>query len=84
MRKFLGGIYSFYRDGFQRMTVGKTLWKLIFIKLFVMFAILKVFFFPNYLNTNFSTEEEKADHVAKQLTRGVGKTIMSNNGGDNG
>jgi len=49
------------------MTVGKTLWAIALIKLFIMFAILKVFFFPNFLNTNFKTDEEKANHVSKEL-----------------
>ena len=61
-------IYRFYLDGFTRMTVGKTLWKIIFIKLFVMFAILKLFFFPDFLHTNFSTDQQRADHVIHQLT----------------
>ena len=61
-------IFRFYRDGFRRMTLGKTLWKIILIKLFIMFAVLKMFFFPNYLNTNFSTDQERADHVIEQLT----------------
>ena len=60
-------IFSFYRDGFARMTVGKTLWKIIFIKLFVMFAVLKFFFFPNYLNTNFETDKQRGDYVMEQL-----------------
>ncbi len=50
------------------MTVGKTLWKIIFIKLFIMFAVLKVFFFPDFLQTNFSTDQQRADHVIEQLT----------------
>lgn len=62
-------ICTLYRDGFKQMTVGRTLWKLIFIKLFIMFAILKVFFFPNFLKANFDTDQERAEHVAKQLTR---------------
>ncbi|PHR25910.1 MAG: DUF4492 domain-containing protein [Desulfotalea sp.] len=64
-------VYRFYADGFRRMTVGKTLWKIILIKLFVMFAVLKIFFFPNYLKTNFSTDQQRADHVIEQLTRSV-------------
>jgi hypothetical protein len=60
-------LYVFYRDGFQNMTVGKTLWAIALLKLFIMFAILKVFFFPNYLNTNFKTDEEKSNHVSKEL-----------------
>ncbi len=64
-------IYKFYRDGFTKMTVGKTLWKIIFFKLFIMFAVLKLFFFPNYLKSNFTTEQQRADHVIEQLTQVV-------------
>lgn len=64
-----GKVFRFYRDGFKRMTLGKSLWKIILIKLFVMFAILKLFFFPNYLSTNFSTDEERANHVLEQITK---------------
>jgi len=64
-------IYRFYLDGFRRMTLGKTLWKIIFIKLFVMFAVLKLFFFPDFLQTNFSNDQQRADHVIHQLTGSV-------------
>lgn len=49
------------------MTVGKTLWTVIIIKLFIMFAILRLFFFPDFLKTNFETDEERAEHVKKEL-----------------
>jgi len=62
-------LYSFYRDGFRNMTVGKTLWLLVIIKLFIMFAILKVFFFPNYLKSNFDNEESRANHVRQELIK---------------
>ena len=39
-------IFRFYYDGFRSMTVGKKLWIIILIKLFIMFVILKIFFFP--------------------------------------
>ena len=42
-------IFRFYYDGFRQMTLGRTLWAIILIKLFIIFAILKVFFFPNFL-----------------------------------
>ncbi len=64
-------IYSFYRDGFKGMTLGKQLWKIIFIKLFVMFVILKLFFFPNFLSTNFETNDEKASFVLEQMTNNL-------------
>ncbi|SHO46452.1 DUF4492 domain-containing protein [Desulfopila aestuarii] len=64
-------VYRFYKEGFQRMTLGKTLWKIILIKLVVMFAVLKLFFFPNYLNTNFETDEQRAEHVIERITSPV-------------
>jgi hypothetical protein len=51
------------------MTIGKKLWGIICIKLFVMFAVLKVFFFPNFLNSNFATDEERGNHVMEQLIK---------------
>lgn len=67
-------VYQLYRDGLRSMTVGKTLWKIIFVKLFTMVAVLKIFFFPDFLHTNFSTDEQRADHVIGQITRPVQKS----------
>lgn len=69
MQNYLVKIFRFYKEGFSRMTLGKTLWKIILIKLVVMFAVLKLFFFPNYLKTNFSTDQERADYVIEQITK---------------
>lgn len=38
-------VIRFYVEGFREMTVGRTLWAVILVKLFIMFAVLKVFFF---------------------------------------
>ena len=51
------------------MTVGKKLWIIILIKLFIMFVILKVFFFRDFLGTKFKTDKERSDYVIEQLTR---------------
>lgn len=59
-------IYRFYRDGFREMTVGKTLWAVILIKLFVMFVILRLLFFPSVMS-QFDTPEQKSDHILEQL-----------------
>ena len=68
-------IYIFYKEGFQNMTVGRTLWAVVLIKLFIMFAILKVFFFPNFLNSKFEKEEEKANYVNTELVERSAATI---------
>jgi len=67
--KFFKSVYYLYYDGFVNMRVGKTLWMLIAIKLFVMFAIIKWLFFPNILKENFSTDEERSEYILQQLTK---------------
>lgn len=52
------------------MTIGKYLWIIILIKLFIMFAILKVFFFKGELS-QYDTKEEKSRHVIEQLIEKV-------------
>lgn len=66
---FIKRIIFFYLDGFKSMTLGKSLWILIIIKLFIMFAILKAFFFPNLLNTLYNNDEDKAQHVRTELLK---------------
>jgi len=39
---------------------------LILVKLFILFVVLKIFFFPRYLN-QFDTKAEKEDYVSKEL-----------------
>jgi len=69
MIKYLKKIYLFYLEGFTTMPRwGKQVWLVILIKLFVMFVILKIFFFPNFLNTNFKTDVDRSNHVLENLT----------------
>ncbi|MFH1118587.1 MAG: DUF4492 domain-containing protein [Bacteroidota bacterium] len=66
--KIFSRIFFFYYEGFKSMTIGRTLWAIILIKLFIMFAILKIFFFPDFLKTNFDSDEDRSDYVIEQLT----------------
>jgi hypothetical protein len=61
-----------YVDGFRSMRLGRTLWKVILIKLLIMFGVLKLFFFPDFLHTNFATDAQRADFVLDQITRSAG------------
>lgn len=63
----LNRIIDLYVDGFKNMTIGKPLWAIILIKLFIMFAILKVFFFPDLLSSKFTNDEDKAQYVRTEL-----------------
>ncbi|MDY0052964.1 MAG: DUF4492 domain-containing protein [Aliarcobacter sp.] len=62
-------IYSFYINGFKNMTIGKTLWKIILIKLLVIFIFLNYFIHDKSLKTEYKTYDEKVDFVYKNLTK---------------
>jgi hypothetical protein len=47
---------------------GKQVWIIILVKLFIMFAVLKLFFFPDFLHTNFDTDEQRSEQVLENLT----------------
>ncbi len=65
--KSVSDFFRMYVEGFKNMTWGKPLWIIILVKLFIMFAILKIFFFPNFLKSNFETDKERGEHVSKEL-----------------
>ena len=67
MRKdcFAYRVFDLYYDGFRNMRLGRTLWAVILIKLFIIFAILKVFFFPDLLNKH--ADGDNAGYVASEL-----------------
>lgn len=67
MRKegFLYRVFDLYYDGFRSMRLGKTLWAIILIKLFVIFIVLKIFFFPNFLKQH--AEGNESSFVASEL-----------------
>lgn len=65
----LNKIWIFYRDGFREMTVGKTLWMIILLKLFIFFVVIKLLFFPNLLSRDYDTDEERAAHVRHELIK---------------
>lgn len=66
MKNTLLSIWRFYVEGFRSMTLGRTLWLIILVKLFIMFFILKLFFFPNFLSSQ-PTEKDKENYVAGEL-----------------
>ncbi len=62
-------IISFYIDGFRSMHLGKKLWAIIFIKVFILFVIIKSLFFPNILKENFKNDQERSSYILEQLTQ---------------
>jgi len=60
-------IWSMYYDGFRSMTIGRSLWLLIIIKLVILFGVLKIFFFPNLLKSNYDNDTDRANAVRSAL-----------------
>ncbi len=60
-------IFRFYRDGFRSMTIGRKLWLLILIKLFIIFFIFKIFFFPDILQRDYDNDKDRAAAVRSSL-----------------
>jgi hypothetical protein len=61
-------IFRFYYEGFRSMSGwGRKVWIIILIKLFIMFAILRLFFFPDFLKKNFDNDKQRGEYVMDQL-----------------
>jgi hypothetical protein len=73
MKKALEKIVSFYLQGFRSMRLGRTLWAIILLKLLILFGVVKLFFFPDYLDTRFTTDDQKADYVLTELIQPLNK-----------
>ncbi len=65
---FLHKVFDLYYDGFRQMTLGRTLWAIILIKLFIIFVVLKLFFFPNFIKEH-ADKGQEADFVAGQVLK---------------
>jgi len=61
-------VFDLYYDGFRHMKLGRTLWAIILIKLFIIFVILKLFFFPNYIKEH-ANKGEESEFVATQVLK---------------
>lgn len=67
-RGFIYRVFDLYYDGFRSMTLGKTLWLVILIKLFIIFFVLKLFFFPNFIKEH-SKGGDDAKFVEKEMLK---------------
>lgn len=67
MKRTILSIWNFYAEGFRNMTWGRPLWVLIFLKVVILFLVLRMFFFEPVLSGK--TEEQKINHVSRELMR---------------
>ena len=67
MTRLFRKIWDFYLEGFKNQTWGRPLIWLVILKFFILFAILRVFFFRPAMAGK--TDAEKSEAVGLQLTR---------------
>jgi hypothetical protein len=65
----VSGVIRFYYEGFRNMSSwGKKVWLIIIIKLIIIFAVLKLFFFPDYMKKNYSNDTQRSEYIIEELT----------------
>ncbi|MGB4293478.1 MAG: DUF4492 domain-containing protein [Bacteroidales bacterium] len=61
-------IFVFYLDGFRNMSDwGRKVWIIILIKLFIIFIILRLFFFPDVLKKSFPDDSNRSKYIREHL-----------------
>ena len=67
IKHVLKSVWNFYVEGFKNMTWGRPLWALIFLKVIILFFVLRLFFFQPVLGG--MDEVQKIEHVGEQLSK---------------
>ena len=67
-RQSMSAVCHFYRDSFRNMTWGRPLVWLILLKVFILFAILRVFFFKPAMAG--LSDEERSRIVGERIAGG--------------
>ncbi|CAM2965393.1 DUF4492 domain-containing protein [Helicobacter burdigaliensis] len=62
-------IFLLYYEGFKNMTLGKSLWVVVILKLLIIFCFLKIFIYGEDFKERFSTQEERSEFVSKNLVK---------------
>ena len=66
-KNMIYNIWDLYYDGFKNMRLGKTLWMIIIVKLIIIFVVLKIFLFNDFLSKK-APDGNKAEYVSTQIT----------------
>lgn len=67
-QSFFRRVADLYVDGFRNMTVGRTLWVLIILKVALLLLVFKLIFFPDLLQRDYDSDQDRAQAVRSSLT----------------
>ncbi len=68
-QNFFRRVADLYVDGFRNMTVGRTLWVLIILKVALLLLVFKLIFFPDLLQRDYDSDQDRAQAVRSSLTQ---------------
>ena len=74
----MAAVWHFYRDSFRDMTWGRPLVWLILLKVFILFAVLRVFFFKPVLSG--LSDEERSRVVGERIVAGPDPLVPADDG----
>lgn len=61
-------LWFLYYDGIRYMPRwARVVCIIVIVKLLILFLVFKLCFMPDYLNSRYSTDREKSDHVFQEL-----------------
>ncbi len=62
-------IWHLYFDGFKNLSSwGRKVWLIVLIKLFILFAVIRLLFMPDFLKKNYKTDQDRSNQVLENLT----------------
>ncbi|MCC8037145.1 MAG: DUF4492 domain-containing protein [Bacteroidales bacterium] len=68
IKRGASAVWRFYYDGFRNMTVGRSLWILILVKVAVLLLVFKLLFFPDVLKRDYPDDDARAEAVRQSLS----------------
>ena len=69
MRHFFDRIFRYCINYLRENAIGVSATIFAVAVFLILFLFLKPYFFPNFMETNFETDEERSSYVIEQLTR---------------
>lgn len=62
-------VWNIYYDGLRHLPFwARIVCMIVIVKLLIMFLVFKLCFMPNYLNSHYTTDQEKSDYIFNELT----------------
>ncbi|MDR0437886.1 MAG: DUF4492 domain-containing protein [Bacteroidales bacterium] len=69
MRSIFNTVFRYCVNGIKIHAIGLSAVIFAITTFLILFLFLKPYFFPNFLETKFETDEERSSYVIDQLTR---------------